>query len=102
MSDEMKKDSTCYLERSAVRQVLLESADEDLHITEGLLMEIDALPIFSREDDEITKLRSALQKCVDLADRFHFIHERGDGGSSALAATPAIADARKALRSSKS
>jgi len=42
---------TCYLERSAVRSLLIGgTSDENVHITEGLLMEVDELPVFTAED----------------------------------------------------
>lgn len=46
----VRDDSTCYIERSAVRQLLIEQPDENLNITELILAEVDALPIFSASD----------------------------------------------------
>ena len=43
-------DSTCYLERSSVREILTCVADEHVHIAESLLAEIDNLPIFTAAD----------------------------------------------------
>lgn len=42
--------TSCYLERSSVREILIGRPDETLEITEGILMEIDALPIVTAAD----------------------------------------------------
>ena len=42
--------ATCYLERSSVREILICVSDEHVHIAEGLLAEIDSLPIFTAAD----------------------------------------------------
>ncbi len=42
--------AACFLERSKVRQILIEQPDENLEITEVVLSEIDELPIFTAED----------------------------------------------------
>lgn len=46
----LREDSTCYLERSKVREILIGQPDENLHITEHILFEVDALPIFTAAD----------------------------------------------------
>lgn len=39
--------ATCYLERSAVRDVITGVSDEHVHVTEGILADIDKLPILT-------------------------------------------------------
>lgn len=43
-------DATCYIERSAAREILICVADEDKYLAEILLAEIDRLPIFTAAD----------------------------------------------------
>jgi hypothetical protein len=51
-------DVTCYLERSKVREIITGVADEQVHVTEGILADIDQLPIITVDEDG---QRAALQ-----------------------------------------
>ena len=43
-----KRNAAIYLERSAVRQILIGQLDQHLHITESILPDVDSLPIFTK------------------------------------------------------
>lgn len=71
----------CYLERSKVREILTGQPDEALEITEVILAEIDALPIFSVRDlltrptpaeRPVPQVREALEKCRPLVESFRY------------------------------
>jgi hypothetical protein len=59
-------DSTCYLNRSSVRQILIGQPDENLDITEAVLRDIDQLPILTAADI----LAVAQQTRMPVAFRF--------------------------------
>lgn len=44
------QDSTSYVERSKVREILIGQPDENLHVTEDILREVDGLTIFTAAD----------------------------------------------------
>lgn len=46
----MTDKNTCYLERSLVRAIICGVADEHVHVAEGILADIDALPIITAVD----------------------------------------------------
>lgn len=53
--------NTCYVERSEVRQIIIGVSDEHVHVTEGILADVDALPIFTRAD-VLSSLRKDSEK----------------------------------------
>lgn len=72
--------NTNYIERSAVREILIGQPDESLYITEAILAEIDALPISIASDfasDEVSRLRSEVLQCAsELAEAANLLRKQ--------------------------
>jgi len=68
-----------YLDRSEVRSILIGQPDECLHITESVLAEIDALPIFTK-DDVAAALSAAPVETWKCAARKQSLPEPADCG----------------------
>lgn len=43
--EKIMSNHTCYVERSKVREIIMGVADEHVHVTEGILADVDQLPI---------------------------------------------------------
>jgi hypothetical protein len=68
--------STCYIERSSVRELLIGVSDEDKCLAEILLGDVDRLPIFTRPaqlEEKAREMRDAID-AIDLA--LHGIENR--------------------------
>jgi hypothetical protein len=73
--EELANRTTCFLDRSAVRRILIGQSDDVLHITELVLSDIDALPIFTAEDvrgvaqTPWATPQEVQEACAQVADR---------------------------------
>ena len=77
---------TCYLDRSKVREIITCVADEHVHVTEGILSDIDQLPIATISSDALAAserdaLRSAMEQIIAVCD------DNADVDNAALALT---------------